>query len=115
MLVRVPGLLDREQLAHVRAVLEKTAWVDGRATAGEQSAKAKFNLQVPEDAPEARELGQLILGLLGRNETFVSAALPLIWAYGSNGAAAASAIGYGCGTVVAWLMFRRLSRTTLST
>lgn len=77
MLVRVPGLLDREQLAHVRAVLERTTWVDGKVTAGEQSAQAKINLQVPEDAPEARELGQLILGLLGRNETFVSAALPL--------------------------------------
>jgi O-antigen/teichoic acid export membrane protein len=55
----------------------------------------------------------LVAGLVAMVVT-VSAAFPLIWAYGSNGAAAASAIGYGCGTVVAWIMFRRLSRSTLS-
>ncbi len=55
----------------------------------------------------------LVAGLVAMVVT-VSAAIPLIWAYGSNGAAAASAIGYGCGTVVAWIMFRRLSRSTLS-
>ena len=38
---------------------------------------AKRNLQVPEYAPAARELGELILAALGRNPTFVSAALPL--------------------------------------
>ncbi|HTK33834.1 MAG TPA: Fe2+-dependent dioxygenase [Caulobacteraceae bacterium] len=77
MLVRVPALLDKTQVAHFRSRLEGLAWVDGRATAGEQSALAKRNLQVPEDAPEARELGQAILTALGQSETFVSAALPL--------------------------------------
>jgi PKHD-type hydroxylase len=77
VLVRVPALLDPGQVAHFRRVLEGSAWVDGRATAGEQSALAKRNLQIPEDAPEARELGQAILAALGRNEAFVSAALPL--------------------------------------
>ena len=47
------------------------------ATAGAQSALAKHNLQVPEDLPQARELGQTILTRLGQNEAFVSAALPL--------------------------------------
>lgn len=64
-------------MAHCRSVLEGAAWGDGRATAGAQSALAKNNLQVPESAPEARALGDLILGALGVNETFVSAALPL--------------------------------------
>ena len=41
------------------------AWVDGRVTAGEQSALAKRNLQVPEDAPAARELGEMILTRAG--------------------------------------------------
>jgi PKHD-type hydroxylase len=77
MLVRIPALLDKTQLAHFRQVLERSAWVDGRATAGAQSAVAKHILQVPEDAPEARDLGQAILTALGRNETFVSAVLPL--------------------------------------
>jgi PKHD-type hydroxylase len=77
MLVRVPQVLSPEDIALCRARLEASDWVDGRATAGEQSAKAKFNLQIPETDPVARELGELILGRLGRNETFVSAALPL--------------------------------------
>lgn len=77
MLVRIEGVLDKAEVAHFRKVLEGSRWVDGKVTAGPQSALAKHNLQVPEDAPEARELGQIILTALGRNEHFVSAALPL--------------------------------------
>jgi PKHD-type hydroxylase len=58
-------------------VLEGSDWVDGKVTAGAQSARAKHNLQVPEDAPAARALGEMILSALGRSEAFVSAALPL--------------------------------------
>jgi PKHD-type hydroxylase len=46
-------------------------------TAGAQSAGSKRNLQVPEESPVARELGEAILAALGRNERFTSAALPL--------------------------------------
>ena len=77
MLVRIPTLLSSDQVARCRKVLEDAAWIDGRATAGAQSALAKNNLQVPEKAPEAQALGDLILNALGANETFVSAALPL--------------------------------------
>ncbi|MGC1302729.1 MAG: Fe2+-dependent dioxygenase [Caulobacteraceae bacterium] len=76
MLVRVPGVLSPSQVETFRATLGAGSWVDGRVTAGTQSALAKRNLQLPEDAPEARELGQAVLTALGRNETFVSAALP---------------------------------------
>jgi PKHD-type hydroxylase len=77
MLLPIQNVLSPEQVALCRGRLEAADWVDGRVTAGAQSAEAKHNLQVPEDAPAARELGELILGALGRNETFVSAALPL--------------------------------------
>lgn len=77
MLVHVEQVLTPDQVALCRARLEGETWVDGRVTAGEQSALAKRNLQVPEDAPAARELGEMILVALGRNPTFVSAALPL--------------------------------------
>jgi PKHD-type hydroxylase len=77
MLVAIPDVLTAEEVAQCRGVLEGTAWVDGRATAGEQSAKAKINLQVPETAPEARQLGETILRALGRCPAFTSAALPL--------------------------------------
>jgi PKHD-type hydroxylase len=77
MLVHVQGLLSLAEVEAMRQRLAASDWVDGRVTAGVQSARAKHNLQLPEDAPEARALGEIILTALGRNETFVSAALPL--------------------------------------
>ena len=77
MLVQIENVLSPDQVAHCRGVLEKAQWVDGRATAGAQSAEAKRNLQVREDSAQARALGEMILGALGQNPTFVSAGLPL--------------------------------------
>ncbi|HEY2658974.1 MAG TPA: Fe2+-dependent dioxygenase [Caulobacteraceae bacterium] len=76
MILALPGVLDLGEVAHCRSLLDAAAWVDGKVTAGPQSARAKSNLQVPEDAPEARDLRDLILQRLGRNATFLSAALP---------------------------------------
>ncbi len=77
MLVQVPQVLTQDEVAYCRRRLEEAEWIDGKATAGEQSAKAKFNLQIPENAPVARELGELILQALGRSPLFAAAALPL--------------------------------------
>ena len=77
MLLHVPQVLTKEQVATAVRRLEDAAWVDGRVTAGAQSARAKQNLQLPEDAPQAREIGDMILAALQRNALFVSAALPL--------------------------------------
>jgi PKHD-type hydroxylase len=77
MLIRIPALLSPEEVAHCRKVLTETPWVDGRVTAGVQSAIAKNNLQVPEDAPDAKPLQDIILRALGNDETFNAAALPL--------------------------------------
>jgi PKHD-type hydroxylase len=77
MLLTIDDVLTAAQVADFRARLAAADWVDGRVTAGDQSALAKRNLQVPEDSPAARELGEVILGALGRNPRFVSAALPL--------------------------------------
>ncbi len=40
----------------------------------------------------------------------IAASVPLIEAWGPSGAAGASAIGYACGALVAWVLFRRLAR-----
>jgi PKHD-type hydroxylase len=77
MLAPIPAVLTPDQVARCKSVLERLTWVDGRITAGAQSAQAKRNLQVPEAAPEARELGDMILSALGQSPAFVSAALPL--------------------------------------
>jgi PKHD-type hydroxylase len=77
MLIQIPEVLTAEQVAHGRRLLDATDWVDGRVTAGHQSAQAKNNVQVPEGHPVARELGELILKALQQNPLFITAALPL--------------------------------------
>lgn len=77
MMLHVPGVLDADQLEHVRSTLEATDWVDGRATVGPQGARVKQNRQLPELSPVGRELGEIILTSLAANPLYVSAALPL--------------------------------------
>lgn len=77
MLIEIPTVLTSEQVAAARARLDATDWVDGRVTAGTQSAVVKNNEQLPEDHPLARDLGQAIIAALQRHPLFMSAALPL--------------------------------------
>ena len=77
MLLQIPNVLTPEQVAHGRKLLDDAQWIDGKATAGYQSAKAKDNMQLPENSPAARELGEMILGALSQNALFMAAALPL--------------------------------------
>jgi len=76
MMVHVPQVLSADQVARCRAVMEQAAWVDGRVTAGPQSAKVKHNLQLAETAPVARELSSVVVAALERHPLFLSAALP---------------------------------------
>jgi PKHD-type hydroxylase len=76
MILTLPQVLSAAEVADCRGRLDAAAWVDGKVTAGAQSARAKVNLQLSETAPEARALGDLILERLGRNPAFISAALP---------------------------------------
>jgi PKHD-type hydroxylase len=77
MLVQIPDVLSAQQVAHARRQLDAAEWVDGRLTAGHQSAQVKDNQQLPETHPVARELGDMIGESLSRNPLFLSAALPL--------------------------------------
>jgi PKHD-type hydroxylase len=77
VLVHVPKVLTEAQVARCRELMARAPWVDGRVTAGHQSAKAKDNLQITEGSPEAREMGEMIVAALERNPLFITAALPL--------------------------------------
>lgn len=77
MLVTIPDVFAKEQVRQLRAKLDAAEWVDGRVTAGHQSALTKQNSQIPEAHATAREVGEVILQALGRNPLFRSAALPL--------------------------------------
>jgi PKHD-type hydroxylase len=75
-LFAIPDVLTAEQVAQAREILSSTEWIDGRATAGHQSSRTKDNVQIPENHPAARQLGEVILTALGQNALFISAALP---------------------------------------
>ena len=55
MLVHIPQVLNADQVARCRTIMDQADWTDGRVTAGFQSAQVKKNLQLPEDAPEAQQ------------------------------------------------------------
>jgi PKHD-type hydroxylase len=77
MLIHIPDVLTKQQVAEFRARLAQAEWVDGRATVGYQGAQVKKNRQLPVDGPDARELGEIILKALYANPLFMAAALPL--------------------------------------
>jgi len=76
MLICIPDVLSPDEIQTVHEVFSRASWVDGRETAGAQSALAKDNLQLPEESPEAKALGEHVLAALSRSSLFLSAALP---------------------------------------
>jgi len=77
MLLQIPDVLTQDEVQHCRKELEKAAWVDGKVTAGFQSGRVKDNMQLPEDHPVARQLGEGILNALQQSPLFMGGALPL--------------------------------------
>ncbi len=77
MLLQVAAVLNAHELAQARALLSGADWADGKITAGYQSAKAKHNLQLPENHPVSEQLAALVLQKLEHNPLFLAAALPL--------------------------------------
>ena len=76
MLLHVPGVLTAQELAHCQRLLDRADWIDGRVTAGHQSAQVKHNRQLAEDSEAARELGKIVVAAVSRNPMFIAAALP---------------------------------------
>ncbi len=76
MLICVPDVLSKAEVAAFRAAMDAADWEDGRSTAGAQSAMVKKNEQLPPDGEIARQLGQAVIKALVANPLFVSAAIP---------------------------------------
>ncbi|OIR12319.1 PKHD-type hydroxylase [mine drainage metagenome] len=76
MLLRVPQVLNANELKQMQALMAKAEWIDGKVTAGTQSAQVKRNIQLPETSADAEAARQIVLKALSRNALFFSAALP---------------------------------------
>ncbi|TAH46100.1 MAG: Fe2+-dependent dioxygenase [Dokdonella sp.] len=77
MLLHIAGVLDQDQVAEFRRVLDSADWIDGRETVGSQGAQVKRNEQLPDTSPLRELLGQRIQKALASNPLFHAAALPL--------------------------------------
>jgi len=76
MLLRIHQALTADELHQIRHLLLSADWVDGRVTAGTQSAAVKNNRQLPEDSANAQQARHLVSVALARNPQFVTGALP---------------------------------------
>jgi len=77
MLICIPDVLSRADVAEFRSAMDAVAWEDGRSTAGAQSALVKKNEQLPPDGELSRALGKRVVKALTANPLFLSAAIPL--------------------------------------
>jgi len=76
MLLHIPHILSRDEVAHLRQTLNTADWTDGRETVGIQGAQVKHNEQLPDASPQKEQLGRIILEALERSPLYFAAALP---------------------------------------
>jgi PKHD-type hydroxylase len=76
MLICIPDVLSKTEVAQFRAAMDAAEWEDGRSTAGSQSAMVKKNEQLPPNGELSRKLGGRVIKALAANPLFVSAAIP---------------------------------------
>ena len=76
MLICIPNILSKDDVADFRHIIDSCDWQDGRSTAGAQSAMVKRNEQLPPDSEVARKLGHRIISALTANPRFLAAAIP---------------------------------------
>lgn len=76
MLIAIPEVLSKQEVAQYRQHLTSAPWLDGRATAGSQAAQVKSNLQLDDKTELTQHLSQTLLSRLTSHPTFISAALP---------------------------------------
>jgi len=76
MLICVPDVLSKAEVAEFRSVIDAATWEDGRSTAGAQSAMVKNNEQLPPNGETSRKLGERVIKALAANPQFIAAAIP---------------------------------------
>jgi PKHD-type hydroxylase len=77
MLVTIVDVLKADELATVRALMARSSWSPGCATAGSQAATVKNNEQLGIDSEQLPALRRIVLDALERNPLFFAATLPL--------------------------------------
>ena len=77
MLLHIPNVLTRDEVAQLRGTLDAVDWTDGRETVGSLGAQVKRNQQLPDASPVRAELARMVLAALARSPLYFAATLPL--------------------------------------
>lgn len=76
MLIRIPAVLSVEQLRVVHGLLARSAFVDGRLSAGAMASRVKRNEEVSVEAGQLEQLNNIVMGSLVPHPLYKAAALP---------------------------------------
>lgn len=77
MLLRIPSVLDRDEMAVVHRLLAGASFVDGKLSAGAVARRVKNNLEMDRRSRELEQLNNLVMGKLVQHPVYRSGALPL--------------------------------------
>lgn len=77
MLLRIPSVLDRNELDTARRMLAGAPFVDGKLSAGQAAKRVKHNLEADRRVREVQQLDNLVMGNLVRHPVYRSGALAL--------------------------------------
>ncbi len=77
MLLHIPAVLDRAELATARGFLADAPFVDGKLSAGLAARPVKNNLELDRNAQGRESLNNLVMGNLVRHPVYRGGALPL--------------------------------------
>jgi PKHD-type hydroxylase len=76
MLIRIPAVLNDEQLRAAHRLLAGVAFADGRLSAGSAAKRVKHNEEASAQSRELGQLNQLVMGSLLQHPRYKAAALP---------------------------------------
>ena len=76
MILRLPAVLDAEQLAAAQGLLAEAKFVDGRLSAGKAARAVKNNLEVQQDDCLWPALNQSVMGALVTHPVYQAAVMP---------------------------------------
>lgn len=76
MILTFGDVITVEEQQKILALLANASFVDGRTTAGGAAARVKKNEQLAKDAPAYKEITDIVLDALRRNDAFRAAVQP---------------------------------------
>lgn len=72
----IQGLLSKDEVRAITTGLFSAQFMDGGMSGGLLGVQLKNNTQVPPNSPQYRELSELVLGAMRKNEKFNTKAIP---------------------------------------